>query len=103
MAADAGCLTLLPVSLRPLPEEADLNTRLVYEGLRLYLSLRALTRLPPLFTFTRSFVAGWCGISIDQARAGISGLREAHIIQRVGETRVSGRATCLDRVGGSTS
>jgi hypothetical protein len=103
MAADAGCITPLPVILRPLPDEANRNTRLVYEGLRLHLSLRGLTSLPPLFAFAQSFVAGWCGITIDQARAGIGALRAARIIEKVSETTVNGHPAWLYRVGGSTS
>lgn len=101
MAAHAGCLVPAQVALRPLLVGPRENARKVYEGLAGYLAVRYLTDLPPAFTFTRSFVADWCDLSLDAARTAIETLRKAHIIEKVGETTIGDRAAYLYRVAGS--
>ena len=87
-------------ALLPLPADADESTIKVYEGLGLLLGLRAGTDLPEEFLFSRPFVMDWCQLPEDAARAGIEALRNAHIIEMTGVTKVGGRKAYLYRVGG---
>ena len=98
MAVEAGCLVPALNSLPPLAEGAGENTRMVYDGLAGYLAVRRLTRWPFEFEFTKSFVADWCGITLDAARAGIESIRDRQIIEMVG---VAPNRAYLYRVGGS--
>jgi hypothetical protein len=90
-------------ALPSLPADANESTRAVYEGLRLFLGLRVGTVLGEEFTFTRQFVADWCGISLEAARAGLEAIRAAHIIEETGKKVIierSGLPATLYRIGG---
>lgn len=99
LLAKIGAVVPHKPPLPPLPDDADASTIKVYEGLGLLIGLRALTAFPPEFTFSRSFVMDWCQLAEDAARAGIEALREALIIEKVGETKVGRHPANLYRVG----
>jgi hypothetical protein len=82
--AEIGAVCPIQPWLPPLPQDADESTIKVYEGLALFLGVRALTAFPSEFTYSRSFVMDWCQLSEDKARARIEALREAQIIVKVG-------------------
>jgi hypothetical protein len=99
LLSEVGAVLPDQVALLPLPTNADNNTAVVYDGLRLFLGLRAGTDLPEKFPFTRRFVADWCGLSMDAAREGLEGIRKAHIIEKVSETEIGGRKVNIYMVG----
>jgi hypothetical protein len=97
LLAAAGAVVPSNPWLPSLPTDADESTITVYDGLVLFLGLRALTAFPPEFTFSRSFAMDWCQLAEDPARAGIEAIREAKIIEKVG---VTDKRAYLYRIGG---
>lgn len=92
---DSGVLAPAPVELLPLPEGVSQRAQVVYDAFRGLAEARWLINSwGSSFPFSRSFVADWTGtISAATAQRGITELREAGVIVRVGKVTSAGGRT----------
>jgi hypothetical protein len=89
LALEAGVLVPPLVSIPALPLEATEYARRIYDGLRLFVAVRALTDAPgEPFTFARSFAAEWCGVDREQAKSGIKSLVNMGLLVKVGSVPI---------------
>jgi hypothetical protein len=88
----------LPVELS-VPDECGETVRRVAEHIALFLGLRAASGgfgIAEPFTFARSFVIDYCGVSDKQAQMAMETLRDLGVIERVGTVAVfAGRRAIL--------
>lgn len=102
LAVEAGALIPPRVTLPPLPANATEYAHAVYSGLRLFVTVRALTDPGEPFTFTRRFAAEWCGLNYEQANAGTKSLIRAGVLVNVGTVPSGKHHANLYTVGTAT-
>jgi hypothetical protein len=71
-------------SLIELPEHSSESLRCVARGWQLLVGLRHERWEDDPFTFARSFVVAWCGVSDEQAKSGVRELERLGCMRRVG-------------------
>jgi hypothetical protein len=104
LAVESGVLIAPIVKLPPLPENATDYAVRVYSGLRVFVAVRTLTDKPgEPFTFARAFVAEWCGLTREEANAGIKSLVRANVLVKVGTVPVGAHEANLYLVGTGAS
>jgi hypothetical protein len=99
LAIKVGAIRAPEVELPLLPNPTPYATA-VYEGLREFVTVRRVTdTIDTAFPFTRRFAADWCGLTKEQANAGIRSVMRAGILVKVGTTPVGGHQANLYVIG----
>lgn len=100
LLVETGFVQSLTVPLPPLPAGSTLDTKKVYEGLRLLFGSRWLHTPGDPAPFTWKFARAWCGVPEHRAGAAIQALLRANIIHVAEKFTKGNRSLTLFLPGG---